>query len=163
MPKLSAVVRDRAEISIPLEDDESLNIVYRPSKVTTEVQEILEALNTAGRQQQERQRRRLDGVADGDEPPAPPDPAVAGLNSRSIYAPLAEALISWDLLDDDNEAFPTTEDGLRRVPLQVLGLVFAVIVGDNRPNLRTSPRSTDGSSEQQSPATSAPTGTAASS
>jgi hypothetical protein len=44
-----------------------------------------------------------------------------GANLAALFEPLSRLLARWDLLDDDtNEEVPTTVDGLKRVPLDVL-------------------------------------------
>lgn len=148
MPRLSAVIRDRAEIEIPLEEGEVLTIAYRPSRVSTDLTETMTELRRAYAKHQA-----------GTLEPEETERLAEQMRARQVYGPLCELLISWDLTDEDDVTYPITEDGIRRVPLSVLGFILGQIMGDNRPNLKTSPRSSEGSSEPSTSATSSQTGT----
>ena len=136
MPRLSAVIRDRSEIVIPLEDGESLTITYRPSRVSTDLTETMVEI-----------RRLFLKHRAGKLDPSEAERFADQMGARQVYEPLCELLVSWDLTDEDDEVYPITPEGMRRVPLSVLGFILGQIMGDNRPNLKTSSPSSDGSSE----------------
>lgn len=55
---------------------------------------------------------------------------IAGASEvDGVLAPLAELLVSWDLVTDDEEPIPTTVDALGGVPMSVLAHVAEGIAG----------------------------------
>lgn len=66
--------------------------------------------------------------------------------------------MEWDLTID-GEPVPATADGLKRVPIAVLPLIFRAIIGDASPNLPVAENSEDGWPPEET-SEAAPTGTA---
>lgn len=63
----------------------------------------------------------------------------------SLYGPVSEALVSWDLERDDGSVYPLTAEGLMEVPKVVLESVLLAMLMAARPNPQTLARSSSGS------------------
>lgn len=79
--------------------------------------------------------------------------------NASLYEPLAEALISWDLERDDGTPYPLTREGLQDVPKVVLTSVLVAVLLAARPNLTRLADSSNGSSATDGSAGPVPIGT----
>lgn len=84
--------------------DETLTITYRPNAITTALEDAIHDLAKDQR-------------------------GGAGLAKM-----LSEAVVSWDLLGDDDQPVPLTEAGLRPLPIAFLSQVATAIGMDLRPN-----------------------------
>lgn len=101
---ISDLRADLRELSIAIEGVGMLNVTYRPSAITAEVEAaLMDSL--------ERQR---------------PGQAVVSL--------LAETLVDWDLQNDDGKPLPADAATLRRLPLRFLMLIAEAITRDIAPN-----------------------------
>ncbi len=107
---------------------ETLKVTYRPS-----------AINAA---QEERE------LADRE----------TGHHVMSIIRTLIENIVSWDLLGEDGQPLPLTEDALKPLGIDVLQTISNSIVRDALPNRTTQP-SSNGSSPQTVASAPSPSGT----
>jgi len=95
-------------------DGETLNVVYRPSGLTPETEDRL----------QEMVKEQRGGA--------------------SLIVLLREILVSWDLLDDNDQPLPVDERTLRGLPITLLSRVAEAISDDMRPNPQSGGRSAAG-------------------
>lgn len=76
------------------------------------------------------------------------DAAIALLEKQrggaAVAQSLALVLVSWDLIDENDQPYPTDEQSLRTLPNRFLEDVFTAIVNDQRPN-PTKPQASGGS------------------
>jgi hypothetical protein len=91
--KVSSLARqqDTLRIEVGPGEDEVVEVVYRPGALTLEIADRLRELQDS---------------------PFQVDAALV------LLEPM---LVSWDLLDDNNEPLPVTAEGIKQVPLQFLG------------------------------------------
>jgi len=61
------------------------------------------------------------------------------------YDLLARALVSWDLLGDDNEPLPITEETLAKLPLDAVVLLYRAMIRGARPDPQRAASSNTGS------------------
>ncbi len=108
-------------------DGDTLKVVYRPS-----------AINAA------QEHRELE------------DKAV-GKYVLSIIHTLTETIVSWDLLGDDGQPLPLTEDALKPLGIDILSKISSAIIADALPNRTTQPNS-NGSSPRTDASAPAPSG-----
>lgn len=72
-----------------------------------------------------------------------------GDHERSIYGPIRDLVVSWDLQREDGEPYELTSEGLADVPRSVLQSVLIGVILAARPNAqRLLGRSTATSAEQ---------------
>lgn len=57
---------------------------------------------------------------------------------------LRAALVAWDLLDDDDQPIPLTEEGMSAIPTAFLAEVVRALMEDLRPNARRGATSAGG-------------------
>lgn len=81
----------------------------------------------------------LDGIADGDDEISAAD--AARRQEAFLCEALASVLAGWDLLTDDGESWPTTQDGLARLPSVFIRALWAHITGESGPNAESEPPS----------------------
>lgn len=92
-------------ISVNVEgEEEPIRLTYNPGELTLEISDKI--------------KESLEGGFEGD---------VAGI----VLAPI---LVDWDLLRDDGSPLPCNADEIRRLPLQVLGLLMVGVAQDLRPD-----------------------------
>ena len=104
MPRVSELVADRAETDVQC-DIGTLHIVYRPRVVTTEWQRKVGEAEARG---------------EGDE--------------VTLFAPLRETIIEWDVTDESDKPYPLTDEALVKLPRQILNQVLLAVVASARPN-----------------------------
>lgn len=107
--------------------DDSLSLTYRPSAINA-VQEA--------RELEEREK---------------------GRHLQAQATSLAEIITSWDILDDEGQPLPVSEEVIATFGLDVVSKVTRAILDDLLPNRTTAPDSRNGSQAASSVA--APTGT----
>ncbi|MGE3271207.1 MAG: hypothetical protein AB7P40_20825 [Chloroflexota bacterium] len=130
MPKLSELIADEAPLTVRFRGGD-LQLVYRPRVVTPKWQHTIILAERQG---------------DDDE--------------AMLYGPLKDALLSWDLEQDDGSPCPITSEAMENVSRAVLTGILLAVISDARPNsMRLPAPSTDGSSEPSAPAKTRRTGT----
>lgn len=103
---LKAKIR-RLWITVPGEDgaeDEKVWVDYRPGALTLEVADDLK------------------------------EAVASGFDSDSAFVMVRSVLAGWDLEDDDGSPLGITDEDIKKVPLQFLGLVMQAMEDDSRPN-----------------------------
>lgn len=131
MPKLSELMRDQADLTVPFEGGD-LHVVYRPRVVTPEWQRA---------------------IGEAEDSPNSDYEAM-------VYGPLKDALISWDLEREDGTIYELTSEAMATVPRHILTQTLVAVIRTARPNYaRLLAPSTDGSSAPSAPAKKARTGT----
>lgn len=101
--------------------DDTLNLVYRPSTINA-VQEA----------------RELEDKA-------------AGKHVMAQARTLVEAIISWDIQDDDGQSLPVSEEVMASLGLDVTLKINRAIIQDLLPNQTTGSVSSNGASAPSSP------------
>jgi hypothetical protein len=104
MPKLAQLLKDRRTLKISLGEGETLVVTYRPGAITPATHDV-----TMDLVEQQRQ------------------PAA-------LAKSLALVIIDWDLIGDDDQPYPVTEEALRALPMSFLSDVFQAIQEDLSPN-----------------------------
>ncbi len=102
MARLSELMKEEREITFE-HGGESMTIVYKPAKITANWQ------------------RKMRSISE--------QPAYAG---EAAAAALADVLVRWDLLEDDDTPVEISANRLRRIPMSVLGVILRVINMDLR-------------------------------
>jgi hypothetical protein len=81
-----------------------------------------------------------------------------GHHVLSIIRTLTETIVSWDLLGEDGQPLPLTEDALKPLGIDILSQISRAIVRDALPNRTTQP-SSNGTSQQTASSAPSPSGT----
>lgn len=98
--RLCDLLKDERELAIEAEGGEVLNVVYRPSAITAETQDLYFELLERSR---------------------------VGAGQAEL---LAQRLVSWDLTDDEGVELGVDVGTLRKIPVDVLSFVNGAIVAD---------------------------------
>lgn len=101
--RLSELRANVRTVAIPVDGD-VLNVTYRPSGITPEVEDRLDEATS---------KQRI---------------------GESLMTLLAAALVSWDLLGDDGKPLPVTVETMRVLPLSFLAKLVQAVTADMRPN-----------------------------
>lgn len=107
---------------------ETLRVTYRPA-----------AINAA------QEARELEDKADGK-------------HVLSVIRTITETVVSWDLMGDDGQPLPLTEDALMPLGIDILSTITTALVRDALPNRTTAP-SSNGTSHQTAVSAPSPSGT----
>ena len=107
-------------------------------------------------------------TADVDEQFAAFRASLASMDPESPLSPeqnalirgfLLSLLVSWDLLGEDEEPWPITEDNLRLLPPQVNFAFFLALAEGNKPDPHKAPTSDGSSATEPTSLAPSPTGT----
>lgn len=101
MPSASQLASRRISLTFT-EDGEEYQIVYKPFG-----QDLLD---------------RLVGLSDDEADPKE--------RARGIFMGLKAVMVEWNMLDDQGQMTPITDDGLLTVPLDILNLIWSKINED---------------------------------
>jgi hypothetical protein len=101
--RLADLVRDEREIAVDVQG-EVLNVVYRPSSITPESQDVF----------YERIEKNRTGTA--------------------LAEILSQRLVSWDLVGNDGEVIDVSVESLRKIPVDVLAFVSNAVITDMEAN-----------------------------
>lgn len=114
--RLSELARNRRTVEVPVGDgDDVVKITYRPGGITPQTEERL--------------HKAIDEQRGG----------------AALVALFADCLIEWDIVDDDGQPLPVTEETLRHLPTVFLAQMAQAITEDMRPNPRSAGSSGAGS------------------
>lgn len=122
MPKLNSLRREHGEVRISCEPDDDLVVSYRKSFITESLAARVE---------------RIDGMPTSEK-------------VRTISEMLRQAVISWNLTDDDGLVIPLTAEALADTDTSVLLLVWNAIHEDMQPDPQSGSSSSNGSSAMAS-------------
>lgn len=121
--KLSALVQKERSIQVRVGegDGDIVNVTYAPGRITLAMADAIQAA-AAG---------------------------VGGGEMKAIEAVLVPVLVSWDLEEDDGSLLPCDGEGLKRVPMEFLGMLMSAITEDSRPDPTKAGTSEDGSAPEE--------------
>lgn len=118
--RISDVAREERPLAIDFGGGAMLNIVYRNSKMS--FNDMARLVTRAALAAKAKDAGDVQDIA-----------ARVEASADSVITPLVEALVSWDLTEDDGETLiPITEAGLRSVPSSILVEITKAMQEDQR-------------------------------
>ena len=118
--RISDVAREERPLAIDFGGGATLNIVYRNSKMS--FNDMARLVTRAALAAKAKDAGDVQDIA-----------ARVEASADSVITPLVEALVSWDLTEDDGETLiPITEAGLRSVPSSILVEITKAMQEDQR-------------------------------
>lgn len=118
--RISDVAREERPLAIDFGGGATLNIVYRNSRMS--FNDMARLVTRAALAAKAKDAGDVQDIA-----------ARVEASADSVITPLVEALVSWDLTEDDGETLiPITEAGLRSVPSSILVEITKAMQEDQR-------------------------------